>query len=220
MLICPLFGFRSSFGSAILLTVAVSLVLATAGAGTLIWPLWASYRYTNSVVALDARLGEITVALAQERGLTAISLAADANASDDSQARLHGVRQRANNSFDDTLRALGASDVGSGLDHRKREVQLLRDRLAALRREADAAISRPAAERDRTLLSRWVAASTELIEACQHLRLAAMRSTRGVEDLEMLQYSAWSGPNEASLPVDVETWFAESAGGSTSSSSE
>lgn len=201
MLIRPLSGPRSSFRSIILLAVGASLMLALAAAGALIWPLWLSYRYTNQVVGLDGALGEVTVALARERGLTATALGAGAAASEDVQAELHAARQKASNALDETLRALATSDAGSALKGQLQKVQLHHGRVVALRREADAALGRPAVEWNPGLAAAWIAAATDLIGACQDLRLAAMRSTRTTdttfEDLQMLQHFAWSAAEHA-----------------------
>lgn len=201
MLVRPLLGSRSSFRSIILLAVGASLMLALTASGALIWPLWLSYRYTNQVVGLDGALGEVTVALARERGLTATALGAAAAASGDVQAEIHAARQKAGNALDETLRALATSDAGSALKGQLQKVRLLSGRVVALRREADAALGRPAVEWNPGLAAAWIAAATDLIEACQDLRLAAMRSTRTVdttfEDLQMLKHLAWSAGEHA-----------------------
>lgn len=201
MMVRALLGSRTSFKSIILLAVGASLLLALAASGALVWPLWSSYRYTNQVVELDAALGQVTIALARERGLTATALGFDATASESIQAAVHEARQKASSGLDETLRALATSDAGSVLKGYLQKVQLLRGRVIALRRKIDTALSRPAIERDPELAAAWISAITDLIGACQDLRLAAMRSTRTVdttfEDLQMLQHFAWSAAEHA-----------------------
>ncbi len=201
MLIRPLHSARLSFKLLILIAVGGSLALALLGSGLLIWPLWTSYRYTNEVVALDGALREVTVALARERGLVATALAADDPASADLLADIHAAREVAKTALDETLSSLAESAPGSGLKNRLQKVQLLRDRVMDLRQEADISIRHPVSGRNAGLRATWTIALTALIEICQDMRLAAMRSTRAAdttfEDLQMLQHFAWSAAEHA-----------------------
>ncbi len=201
MLPRPLRRAGLSFKALILTVTGGSLVLAVIGSTLLVWPLWTSYRYTNQVVALDGRLGEVTIALARERGLVAAALGGEEPAAADLLADIGGVRQLADGHLDQALLALATSDPGVGPKGGLQKVQLRLGRLSGLRKSVGDAIGRPAAERDPGLRPAWVSASTDLIASVQDLRFAAMRGTRTAdttfEDLQMVQHFAWSAAEHA-----------------------
>src|SRR5690606_7712202 len=136
------------------------------------------YRHTNEVVALDGRLGEVTVALARERGLVATALGGEQPASADLLADIEGARRLADGRLDQAMLAFATRHPGGGLKGGLQKVQLRLGRLDGLRKSVGDAIGRPAAERDPGLRPAWVSASTDLIASVEDLRFAAMRSTR------------------------------------------
>ncbi|GIK98278.1 MAG: hypothetical protein BroJett029_24870 [Alphaproteobacteria bacterium] len=192
-------GAGPSLKSIFLLAIGIIFLLAVTGASLLVLPLWHDYRHAHRMLALDSQLGSATVALARERGMISTALAAADPAATRTVEEIAAVQRQADAMIGNALSSL--SRLGDGLRVQLARVQQARSRVLELRSGADSLLRQPDDRRDQTFGAAWIAGATELIEACQALRLAAMRTTNAAEttfeDLQTLQHFAWAAAEHA-----------------------
>src|SRR5690606_15029217 len=151
------------------------------------------------MLALDSQLGSATVALALERGMSSTALAAAEPAASRTLEEIAAVRREADARISAALSSL--SQAGDGLRVQLARIQRSHGRLVELRKNVESLLGQPHERRDPSFRTAWIAGATELIEACQALRLAAMRTTNAAdttfEDLQTLQHFAWAAAEHA-----------------------
>jgi methyl-accepting chemotaxis protein len=131
---------------------------------------------------------------ARERGAMTIALNGAVPATAEQTRAIAGFREGADRPFSAALSRLAAQPFGN------REALLAAardaaDRVAALRRQADAAITSPREQRPAELAAQWGPAITGLIVASQNLRVAAALDDDGAQArlarLEDLRHALW-----------------------------
>ena len=190
-----------SLRSVFLLIVGALTLLAAVVTGVIAVNSWAHYDRAKRIVAQDALLAATAADWARERGAIAISLAAP----EPDNGGLVGVATASRRAADDGFRR--AIDL---LDANRPSLFMsaLLDQAVAsfahvdeVRRQVDAVLALPAAERPPELAAEWMTAVTDLIERCQLLRLVSGREAgatdRAFDDLQMLRHFAWTTAEHA-----------------------
>ena len=131
---------------------------------------------------------------ARERGATNLALNAANPATDAQLAAISNFRKLADEPFE---RALGRMAT-QGFANREQLIAAAKgafEQLAALRRQADAEIARPATARQAAVVSQWAPTITALIVASQNLRVAAAMDEDNVQarlsSLQNLKHFVW-----------------------------
>lgn len=131
---------------------------------------------------------------ARERGATNLALNAANPAADAQVAAISNFRKMADEPFE---RALGRM-AAQGFANRDQLIAAARrafEQVAALRRQADGEIAKPATARQAAVVSQWAPTVTALIVASQNLRVAAAMDEDNVQarlsSLQNLKHFVW-----------------------------
>jgi signal transduction histidine kinase len=192
-----------SLRSVFLLIIGALTLLAAVVTGVIAVSSWTQYDRAKRIVAQDALLAAAAADWARERGAIATSLAAPAP--EPETESLIGVatasRQAGNDSFRRAIDSLDANRPSLFMSALLDQVVASFARVDEVRRQVDAAVALPAAERPDGLAAEWMTAVTDLIERCQLLRLVSGREAgatdRAFDDLQMLRHFAWTTAEHA-----------------------
>ena len=131
---------------------------------------------------------------ARERGTTNLALNAAGPATDAQVAAIANFRKSADQPFERALGRMAAQDFANR-DQLIANAKRAFEQLAALRRQADAEMAKPATARQSVVVSQWAPTITALIVASQNLRVAAAMDEDNVQarlsSLQNLKHFVW-----------------------------
>jgi len=147
-----------------------------------------------SVNAVADLLLESAGQWARERGATNLALNAANPAADAQVAAIEKFRKSADQPFEQALGRLAAQDFANR-DQLISNAKHAFEQLAALRRQADTEIAKPASARQPAVVSQWAPTVTATIVASQNLRVAAAMDENDVQarlsSLQNLKHFIW-----------------------------
>ena len=131
---------------------------------------------------------------ARERGATNLALNAANPAADAQVAAIAKFRKSADQAFEQALVRMAAQDFANR-DQLIANAKRAFEQLAALRRQADTEIAKPASARQPAAVSQWTPIITAMIVASQNLRVAAAMDEDNVQarlsSLQNLKHFVW-----------------------------
>jgi PAS domain S-box-containing protein len=142
---------------------------------------WRDHEAARHTERTNDIIGDIVEALenlTRERSQVAAFLGRPEPLAEAWRAELDAWRKGGDGALDDALRAL-AADPAIDIPAVRSSVEERRQRIAALRREVDGAVALPLAARDATLGARWLAASSDVVNALKTLMVALCADARG-----------------------------------------
>ena len=131
---------------------------------------------------------------ARERGATNLALNAANPAADAQVTAIANFRKSADQSFEQALGRMAAQDFANR-DQLIANAKRAFEQLAALRRQADTEMAKPASARQSAVVSQWAPTITALIVASQNLRVAAAMDEDNIQarlsSLQNLKHFVW-----------------------------
>jgi methyl-accepting chemotaxis protein len=131
---------------------------------------------------------------ARERGATNLALNAADPAADAQKASIANFRRLGDQPFEQALARMAARHFANK-DQMIAGAKRAHEQLAALRARADAEIAKPAAARDKAVVSQWAPTITALIVSSQGLRVAAAMEEDDIQSrlssLQNLKHFLW-----------------------------
>ncbi len=131
---------------------------------------------------------------ARERGATNLALNAADPAADAQKASIANFRKLGDQPFEQAIARMAARNFANK-DQMIAGAKRAHEQLAALRMRADAEIAKPAAARDKAVVSQWAPTITALIVSSQGLRVAAAMEEDDVKSrlssLQNLKHFLW-----------------------------
>jgi methyl-accepting chemotaxis protein len=175
-------------------TLAAVLIVACIIAGYDAWRADATARHVAEVNANTDLLLKGSENLQIERGTTNTALQGPDPANAKTREVIDKRRQGVDPNFQKALDKLGQADI-PGKDRHIAEVREAMAKFAQLRRQADAALGQPKAQRDAELLKAWYPTATDLLGKMQVLWAAASREVSRqdpiVGQLTVVKFSAF-----------------------------
>jgi methyl-accepting chemotaxis protein len=131
---------------------------------------------------------------ARERGATNLALNAADPAADAQKASIANFRKLGDQPFEQAIARMAARSFANK-DQMIAGAKRAHEQLAALRMRADAEIAKPAAARDKAVVSQWAPTITALIVSSQGLRVAAAMAEDDIQSrlssLQNLKHFLW-----------------------------